>query len=86
MFKSVRIDITSSVRWMWTVKFTYFDSKCMHLSKLLHNHWSICIDTNVVTSVRIDVNRTVYIFIFIYIFTFKFWTWKWSHVQCYIKC
>jgi hypothetical protein len=62
MFKSVRTDITSSVRWMWTIRFTYFDSKCMHLSKLLHNQWSTCIGTDVVTSVRTDVNETVYIY------------------------
>ena len=58
-----------SVRRMWTTKFTYFDSKCMQLSKLLHNQWSTCISTDVVTPMRTDVNRTVniYIYIFIYI-------------------
>ena len=67
MFKSVRTDITSSVCWMWTIRFTYFNSKRMHLSKLLHNQWSTCIGTDVVTSVRTDVNETVNIYIYIYI-------------------
>ena len=61
MFKSVHIDITSSVHWMWTIRFTYFDSKCTHLSKLLHDQWSTCVGADVVTSVPTDVNGTEYI-------------------------
>ena len=33
-------NVNISGRRMWTIRFTYFDSKCMHLSKLLHNLWS----------------------------------------------
>ena len=67
LFKSVRINITSSMRWMLTIRFIYFDSKCMHLSKLLHNQWSTCIGTNVVTSLHTDQNETdIYIYIYIY--------------------
>ena len=36
IFKLVPTDIISSVRWMWIIRFIYFDSKCMHLSKLVH--------------------------------------------------
>ena len=58
MFKSMRTDITSSVRKMQTIRITYFDKKCMYLSKLLHNQWFTSICTDVVILMHTDVNGT----------------------------
>ena len=57
------LTINISGRRMWTTRFTYFDSKCMHLSKLLHNRWSTLFVLIYFLSGRTDNRKTVYIYI-----------------------
>jgi hypothetical protein len=52
------LTINISGRRMWTTRFTYFDSKCMHLSKLLHNLWSTFFVLIYLLSVRTDNRKT----------------------------
>ena len=47
---------------MWTTRFTYFDSKCMHLSKFLHNPWSTLFVMIYLLLERTDNRKTVYIY------------------------
>ena len=54
---------------MWTTRFIYFDSKCMHLSKLLHNLWSTFFVLIYLLSGRNDNRKTVYVYIYIYKFS-----------------
>ena len=58
------LTINISGRRMWTTRFTYFDSKCMHLSKLLHNLWSTFFVLIYLLSGRTDNRKTDILYIY----------------------